>query len=62
MVKVLSSGYGPSLSIDASIKNENGEFAVVETELSFKRDGSKKIVSYSFAGFLLQEIDASLEE
>lgn len=62
MVKVLSSGYGPSFSIDTSIKNENGEFAVVETELSFKRNGSNKIVAYNFAELLLQEIEASLEE
>lgn len=62
MVKVLSSGYGPSFSIETSIKNENGEFTVVETELSFKRDVSKKIVAYTFAEFLLQEIEASLEE
>ena len=61
MIKVLSSGYGPSFSIDVSIMGNSGEAVIVETELSFKEDKNKKIVANSFAEFLLHEISASLE-
>lgn len=63
MIKILSSGYGPSFSLDVSKSGErSGEAVVVETELSFKRDNNKNIVANSFAEFLLQEITMSLEE
>lgn len=62
MIKILSSGYGPSFSLDMSIIGTSGEAVVVETDLSFKRERNKNIVSNNFSEFLLQEISASLEE
>ncbi|EGO8358851.1 SMI1/KNR4 family protein [Escherichia coli] len=61
MIKILSSGYGPSFSIDTSTIGEAGEPVIVETELSFKRERNKNIVANNFAEFLLQEISESLE-
>ncbi|EOF5434749.1 SMI1/KNR4 family protein [Salmonella enterica] len=61
MIKILSSGYGPSFSIDVSTLSETGEAVIVETELSFKREGNKSVVANNFAEFLLGEILASLE-
>ncbi|MGU6971036.1 SMI1/KNR4 family protein [Salmonella enterica subsp. enterica serovar Oranienburg] len=61
MIKMLSSGYGPSFSIDVSMLSETGEAVIVETELSFKRDGDKSIVANNFAEFLLGKISESLE-
>ncbi|MDK1066738.1 SMI1/KNR4 family protein [Cronobacter sakazakii] len=60
MVLIKSSGYGPLFSIDLSVHN-NGEAVVIKTDLSFKRDGSKKIVARSFAEFLINEVKESLE-
>lgn len=60
MVLIKSSGYGTLFSIDLSVQ-KNGEAVVVETDLSFKRDGSKKIVARSFAEFLINEVKESLE-
>ncbi|EKM0151911.1 hypothetical protein OYO92_003849 [Cronobacter dublinensis] len=59
MVLIKSSGYGPLFSIDMSVQND-GEAAVVETDLSFKIDGSKKIVAKNFAEYLIREVKASL--
>ncbi|EOW6744293.1 SMI1/KNR4 family protein [Cronobacter dublinensis] len=59
MILIKSSGYGPLFSIDMSVQND-GEAAVVETDLSFKSDGSKKIVAKTFADFLIREVKASL--
>lgn len=42
MVLIKSSGYGPLFCIDLSVQ-VNGEAVVVETDLSFKIDGSKKL-------------------
>lgn len=61
MILIKSSGYGPLFSIDVSVQS-GGEAAVVETDLSFKRDGSKKIVAKTFADFLVCEIKKSLED
>ncbi|EOW6410772.1 SMI1/KNR4 family protein [Cronobacter sakazakii] len=60
MVLIKSSGYGPLFSIDLSV-HKNGEAVVIKTDLSFKRDGSKKIVARSFAEFLINEVKESLE-
>ncbi|EOC0891545.1 SMI1/KNR4 family protein [Cronobacter sakazakii] len=60
MVLIKSSGYGPLFSIDLSVY-KNGEAVVIKTDLSFKRDGSKKIVARSFAEFLINEVKESLE-
>ncbi|MGV7963982.1 SMI1/KNR4 family protein [Photorhabdus tasmaniensis] len=62
MIKIKSSGYGPSYSIDTSIKGKTGEAVVVETELSFKRDGAKNIIADSYAEFLLEEIRQAIED
>lgn len=62
MIKILSSGYGPSFSIDIYTIGETGEAVIVETELSFKREKNKSIVANGFSEFLLQEISASLEQ
>ncbi|EOI5727214.1 SMI1/KNR4 family protein [Cronobacter malonaticus] len=61
MVLIKSSGYGPLFSIDLSVQ-ENGEAVVVETDLSFKRDGSKRIAAKNFSEFLINEIKESLED
>jgi hypothetical protein len=61
MILIKSSGYGPLFSIDVSVQS-GGEAAVVETDLSFKRDGSKKIMAKTFADFLVCEIKKSLED
>ncbi|MBK0018087.1 MULTISPECIES: SMI1/KNR4 family protein [Kosakonia] len=61
MILIKSSGYGPLFSIDVSVQS-GGEAAVVETDLSFKRDGSKKIVAKTFADFLVCETKKSLED
>ncbi|WP_265323491.1 SMI1/KNR4 family protein [Cronobacter sakazakii] len=60
MVLIKSSGYGPLFSIDLSVY-KNGEAVVIKTDLSFKRDGSKKMVAKSFAEFLINEVKESLE-
>ncbi|MFI3312071.1 SMI1/KNR4 family protein [Ewingella allii] len=62
MIKILSSGYGPSFSLDLSVIGETGEPVVVETELSFKRDKNKNIIANSFVEFLFKEIETSLGE
>ena len=61
MIQIKSSGYGPIFSIDKSIIGSNGEAAIVETELSFKRDKYKKVVANNFSEFLLNEIKNSLK-
>lgn len=61
MIKILSSGYGPSYSLDLSMIGSNGEPIVVKTELSFKREGNKDIIAKSFVEFLFQEIKNSLD-
>ncbi|MFW0881956.1 SMI1/KNR4 family protein [Cronobacter dublinensis] len=61
MILIKSSGYGPLYSIDMSVQND-GEAAVVETDLSFKIDGSKKIVAKNFAEYLIHDIKTSLED
>ncbi|ELY4323839.1 SMI1/KNR4 family protein [Cronobacter turicensis] len=61
MILIKSSGYGPLFAIDVSVQ-KHGEAVVVETDLSFKREGSKKIVAKSFAEFLIHEIEDSLDD
>lgn len=53
MIVIKSSGYGPIYSIDTSIIGEAGEPVVVETELSFKRDGDKNVICKSFEDFFV---------
>jgi hypothetical protein len=62
MIKVKSSGYGPYFSLDLDILGQNGEPAVVETELSFKSTGDKKIISESYGDFLLMSIREAIED
>ncbi|WP_340610024.1 SMI1/KNR4 family protein [Xenorhabdus bharatensis] len=62
MIKIKSSGYGPSYSIDTNTIGKTGEAVVVETELSFKRDGVKNIIADSYAEFLLTEIREAIED
>ncbi|MDE9545566.1 SMI1/KNR4 family protein [Xenorhabdus bovienii] len=62
MIKIKSSGYGPSYSIDTNTIGKTGEAVVVETELSFKRDGVKNIIADSYAEFLLEEIREAIED
>ncbi|EOG1934965.1 SMI1/KNR4 family protein [Providencia stuartii] len=61
MIKIKSSGYGPSFSIDTNIIGNSGEPVIVETELSFKQNGIKKIIADNFAEFLLAEIEQAIE-
>ncbi len=56
MVVIKSSGFGPIYSIDTSQVRSSGESLIVETELSFKRNGEKKIISNSFEDFLVDSI------
>lgn len=62
MIKIKSSGYGPSYSIDTEMLGAAGEPVVVETELSFKRTGEKKFVAESFGDFLLSNIKEAIED
>lgn len=62
MVVIKASGYGPIFSIDTSILGERGEAVVVETELSFKRDGEKKIAFQSFEDFFISTIMEAIED
>ncbi|MCH8498305.1 MAG: SMI1/KNR4 family protein [Marinobacter sp.] len=61
MIKIKSSGYGPSYCIDLSLA-ESGNSPVVEVALSFKRDGEKKMVAKSFSEFFLNEIKNALSD
>lgn len=62
MIKIKSSGYGPSFSIDTSTIGKQGEAVIVETELSFKDSAEKKIIADNFGEFLLSEIEQSLKD
>ncbi|HHV7361494.1 TPA: SMI1/KNR4 family protein [Morganella morganii] len=62
MIKIKSSGYGPSFSIDTDIIGNSGEPVIVQTELSFKQNGIKKIIADNFAEFLLAEIEMAIED
>lgn len=62
MIKIKSSGYGPSFSIDTSTLGKQGEAVIVETELSFKGCAEKKVIADSFGRFLLAEIEQSLKD
>lgn len=62
MIKIKSSGYGPSFSIDTSTLGKQGEAVIVETELSFKDCAEKKVIADSFGRFLLAEIEQSLKD
>lgn len=61
MVIIKASDYGPIFSIDTSIVGERGEAVIVETELSFKRDGEKKIAFQSFEDFFISTIMEAIE-
>ncbi|ELY2739269.1 hypothetical protein ACI00D_004460 [Cronobacter dublinensis] len=61
MILIKASDYGRLFSINMSVQND-GEATVVETDLSFKIDGSKKIVAKNFAKFLIRDIKAFLED
>lgn len=62
MVIIKASGYGPIFSIDASIVGKRGEAVIVETKLSFKRDGEKKIAFQSFEDFFISTIMEAIED
>lgn len=62
MIKIKSSGYGPSFSIDTKIVGKSGEPVIVETELSFKYTGIKTIIADNFSEFLLVEIERAIED
>ncbi|OUS14093.1 cell wall assembly/cell proliferation coordinating protein [Gammaproteobacteria bacterium 53_120_T64] len=62
MIKIKSSGYGQSFSIDISQINKDGAAPVVETEISYKHDGNKSVIANSFSEFLLAEIQNSVDE
>jgi len=62
MIVIGASGYGPIYSIDTSRVGETGEPVVVETELSFKRDGQKKVIFKSFGDFFCESVRQSIKE
>ena len=62
MIKIKTSGYGPNFCIDMSELNSEGEGAVYEVPLSYKRDGEKTKVADSFADFFYDEIKAAVED
>jgi len=62
MIVIKVSGYGPIYSIDTSKVGETGEPVVVETELSFKRDGQKSVIFKSFEDFFCESIRRSIKE
>lgn len=62
MIKIKSSGYGPSFSIDTSQVDKNGCAVIVETDLSFKSNGDKKIAANNFSEFFLSEIQNAIED
>lgn len=62
MVKIKSSGYGPSYSIDMDVLGNSGEPVVVETELSYKRTGEKNVIADSYGEFLLSQIKEAVED
>lgn len=62
MIKIKSSGYGPSFCIDMSKVDENKEGVVVEVPLSYKRDGIATIVANNFEEFLKEEIEYVIED
>lgn len=62
MIIIKSSGYGPLFSIDTETIGTSGEPVIVETELSFKRDGIKKIVADNYGEFILKSISEAIED
>jgi len=62
MIVIKASGYGPIYSIDTSKVGETGEPVVVETELSFKKDGQKSVIFKSFEDFFCESIRQSIKE
>ncbi|OAT76891.1 cell wall assembly/cell proliferation coordinating protein [Mangrovibacter phragmitis] len=62
MIKIKSSGYGPSYSIDTEIIGDSGEPVIVETELSFKRTGDKVIIAQSYGEFIFNQIREAIED
>jgi hypothetical protein len=62
MIVIKSSGYGPIYSIDTSIIGEAGEPVVVETELSFKRDGDKNVICKSFEDFFCASVRQAIKD
>ncbi|PLY35955.1 cell wall assembly/cell proliferation coordinating protein [Pectobacterium carotovorum] len=60
MIKIKSSGYGPSYSIDTDVTGKAGEPVVVETSLAFKMHGEKTIIADNFSEFFLNQIEESL--
>ncbi|WP_342655421.1 SMI1/KNR4 family protein [Pseudomonas sp. F3-2] len=62
MIVVKASGYGPIYSIDTACLGPSGEPVVVETELSFKRDGAKTVLYQSFGDFLCASVRQAIAE
>lgn len=62
MIVIQSSGYGPIYSIDTSISSGSGEHPIIETELSFKRDASKKIIFESYEDFFLSTVRNAIKD
>ena len=62
MIMIKSSGYGPLFSIDTETIGVSGEPVIVETELSFKRDGIKRVVADNYGEFILKNIKESIED
>ena len=60
MIKIKSSGYGPSFSLD--LENIEGYSPIVETSLSYKRDMEKTIIADSFGDFFYNEIKAAIDD
>ncbi|MGR5235996.1 SMI1/KNR4 family protein [Vibrio alfacsensis] len=62
MVKIKSTGYGPSFSLDVSQKDEAGNCPVIETTLSYKVNSQIKRVANSFSEFFWDEIQNAIDE
>ncbi|AYH03392.1 SMI1/KNR4 family protein [Pectobacterium parmentieri] len=62
MIKIKSSGYGPSYSIDTDVTGKIGEPVVVETSLAFKKYGEKTIIADNFGEFFLNQIEEAIEQ
>ncbi|WP_296185847.1 SMI1/KNR4 family protein [Pseudomonas sp. UBA1879] len=62
MIVVKASGYGPIFSIDTSQLSPSGESPIVQTELSFKRDGVKTVLYDSFEAFFCDTVRTAIAE
>lgn len=61
MIKIMSTGYGPSICIDMSQDAEYGVGSIISVPFSFKNDSKVEFLSQNFSSFILDEIQYLLE-